>query len=398
MMDCDVLIAGGGMTGNALALALAGSSLRTLTVEAIAGAGVNSDDRSLTLSHSSRRLFEGLGVWDALTGCAPASIHEIQVSDSNARVGVVHLRAHDLSVDALGYVFENRCVAATVGQQLVQKGVPMMAPARVIAYVDCGTHLRVSVESGGTVEQIDCRLLVASDGTQSSVRSLAHIPARTIDYGQTAIVARIHPERPEPHIAFERFTPAGPIAILPRSGGATGLVLSVARDDATTLCAAPEEVLALVQKRFGPRLGRLLDLGPTHAFPLRQVRAAAMTAPRVALIGNAAHTLHPVAGQGLNLGLRDVAVLAELLETATDPGARDLLATYERRRRGDVWLTAAFTHSLVKTFSAESRLFALGRGAGLLIVDALPSLKGALARQSMGLAGRLPKLLQRFPG
>lgn len=396
-MDCDVLIAGGGMTGSALALALADSPLRTMVVEAQTGPGANNDDRSLTLSHSSRRLFEGLGTWDALAGCGPAAIHEIQVSDSSAGTGTVHLRAPDLGVDALGYVFENRCIAATLTQQLQHKGVPLMAPARVAGYTDCGTHLQVSVEREGVTEQIDCRLLVASDGTGSSVRTLARIPVRTIDYGQTAIVARIRPEHPSSHIAFERFTPAGPIAILPRSGGATGLVLSVSSPDAAELLAAPGEILALVQKRFGARLGRFLELGPPHGFPLRQVRAAAMTAPRVALIGNAAHTLHPVAGQGLNLGLRDVAGLAELLEAGGDPGAPALLGTYEQRRRRDVWLTAAFTHSLVKTFSGTSRLLALGRGAGLLIVDALPPLKGLLARQSMGLAGRLPKLLQRFP-
>ncbi len=399
-LECDVLIAGGGMTGTALALALARSPLRVTVVEARSApenAGANDDDRSLTLSQSSRRLFDGAGIWPELAACGPALIREIHVTDAGRLSGTVHLDARDLGVDALGYVFENRRLAAALaGVLATDKRITLLSGARVSGYSDHGSHLMVRVTHGEDEHEIHCRLLVASDGTQSCVRELAHITAHTTDYRQTAFIAGFTPEFAAPGIAFERFTPSGPVAVLPRSNGRCGVVLALSAADAEQMkTVSPLAVRELAERRFGRRLGQFQEFGVPQSFPLRRILATAFTAPRVVLVGNAAHTLHPVAAQGLNLGLRDVAVLAELLEDCgADPGKPSLLETYERRRRRDVWLTSTFTHALVRIFSNPMPGLGALRGIGLALVDAAPPLKAMLALRSMGLSGRLPPLLQ----
>ncbi len=397
-VECDILIVGGGMTGAALALALGDLPVKVMVIEARSpeGEGANEDDRSLTLSPSSRRLFEALGVWPALAECGPMAIHEIHISDSGPFSGTVHLEARDLGVEALGYVFENRALSRTLLEALSGKDrLTWLAPASIMGYDDRGSHLVVRANHGGETLEIHCRLLVGSDGTSSRVRELAGIPARTNDYGQTALVARFTPEFPAPMIAFERFTPSGPLAVLPRSGGRCGLVLSVSTQEAERLNASAPAVRALAEHRFGSRLGRFQALDAPRSFPLRRVMATSVTAPRVTLIGNAAHTLHPVAAQGLNLGLRDVATLAELLEQGSDdPGAPSLLQEYVKRRRNDVVATSVLTHSLVRLFSNCVPGLGLARRMGLALTDALPGIKAGLALRTMGLAGRLPPLLR----
>ncbi|MHB8563599.1 MAG: FAD-dependent monooxygenase [Acidiferrobacteraceae bacterium] len=399
-LECDVLIAGGGMTGTTLALALARSPLGVTVVEARSApetAGANDDDRSLTLSQSSRRLFDGIGVWPALAACGPALIREIQVTDSGALSGTVHLDARELCVEALGYVFENRRLGtALAGALASDKRITLLSGARVSGYSNQGSHLRVHVAQGDGQHEINCRLLVASDGTHSCVRELAHITAHTMDYGQTAFIAGFMPEFSAPGVAFERFTPSGPVAVLPRSNNRCGVVLTVPTADAERMNpVSPLAVRELAERRFGRRLGQFQEFGVPQSFPLRRVLATALTAPRVALVGNAAHTLHPVAAQGLNLGLRDVAVLAELLEDCgTDPGRPSLLEDYERRRRRDVRLTSSFTHALVRIFSNHTPGLGVLRGIGLALIDAAPPVKAMLALRSMGLSGRLPPLLQ----
>ncbi|MHB1949977.1 MAG: FAD-dependent monooxygenase [Acidiferrobacteraceae bacterium] len=398
-IECDILITGGGMTGAALALAVRHLPLRVAVLEArpATGGHAGDDDRSLTLSPSSKRLFEAVGLWPALAARGPAIIREIHVSDSGPLSGTVHLAARDLGVEALGYVVGNRAFAGALGEAMARhEGLTWLAPAELEGYDDCGTHLAVRATHEGQPVRIRCRLLVGADGTNSRVRLLAGIDARENDYRQTALVARFTPELPAPGVAFERFTPSGPLAVLPRSGGECGLVLCVPGRDAERLTAGgPEAACALAEATFGARLGRFQAMTVPSAFPLRRVMAASLVGSRVALVGNAAHTLHPVAAQGLNLGLRDVAALAELLEEhPRDPGASSLLQDYARRRRQDVWATSTFTNSLVRLFSNRIPGLGVARRAGLALTDALPTIKASLALRSMGLAGRLPPLLR----
>lgn len=397
-VECDILIVGGGMTGVALALALGQLPLKVIVIEARSPdrEGANEDDRSLTLSPSSRRLFEAIGMWPTLADCGPMAIREIHISDAGPLSGTVHLNAHDLGVDALGYVFENKALSRALLAALPQSDrLTWFAPASIAGYDDRGSHLVVRANQGEETFEIHCRLMVGSDGTSSRVRELAGIRVRATDYGQTALVARFTPEFPAPMIAFERFTPSGPLAVLPRSGGHCGLVLSVSSQDAGRLNTNAPAVRALAEARFGSRLGRFQELGSPRSFPLRRVMATSVTAPRVALIGNAAHTLHPVAAQGLNLGLRDVAALAEMLEHGCDdPGAPSLLREYAKRRRHDILATSVLTHALVRLFSNRIPGLGLARRAGLALTDALPGIKADLALRTMGLAGRLPPLLR----
>jgi 2-octaprenyl-6-methoxyphenol hydroxylase len=244
---------------------------------------------------------------------------------------------------------------------------------------------------------------VAADGGNSPLRDLLGVAARRRAYQQCAVVCNLTPGRPHAQVAYERFTPAGPVALLPLADGRCGLVWTLPVAEAERVCGLDDDgFLAAVQSAFGYRLGRFAAVTPRQTFPLSLVRAAALTAPRAVLAGNAANQLHPVAGQGLNLGLRDAATLAELvvatLRRGGDPGAAGLLATYARRRASDHRAVVRFTDALARVFTVDLPLASGLRGAGLLALDLVPAAGRALARRAMGLAGRQPSLVRgRLP-
>ena len=383
--DYDVLIIGGGLAGSALGLALTRSQLRVALVEARAPdvSGLAQDDRALTLAHSSRHLFEKLGLWAAISrDCHPTAITEIHVSGGHRSVGATHILASDLDVEALGYVVGYGALAQLV-TGAAQRGLETIAPARLQALHPVSQdHLQVDLDIGGAVRSVTTRLLVGSDGTQSTVRRLAGISAEEQDYVRDALVLRVAPGYPLEGRAFERFTESGPIALVPRADQAT-LIVTLERPEVEAYLQQPEALCALAVRQLSGRGGALEPLGAAHRFPLRFLRADSLVANRVALIGNAAHTLHPVAGQGLNLGLRDVDVLSEILAGGVaDPGAEHVLASFDALRRRDIAFTATFTHGLVQWFGASlpDRL----RGLALLAIDVLPGAKRALARRTMG--------------
>ncbi len=396
----DVLIAGGGMVGASLAVALASSRLRTMLVEAVpfGDAGQPSfDSRTVALSRSSQRILSGLGIWLAVVDSAHA-IRRIHVSE-RGRFGTALIDAAQQGVEALGYVVDNRCLGAALWQALnTDGGATIASPARVLGASAEGDGLRVVIAAGERRFDVRTRLLVVADGARSALRGALGIAARTRPYGQTAIVGNVGVSRPERDTAYERFTPAGPLALLPAGGDRYAFVLTRRTADAEPALALPdEEFLGLLQKEFGYRLGRLQQLGKRIAYPLELVRAERVTAARVAVIGNAAHGLHPVAGQGYNLGLRDVAALAELLTedrgaTVCDPGAPELLRRYADWRARDQRNVVAFTDGLIRLFELAPPPLGTLRGAGLLAFDLLPPVKRALARHTMGLAGRQTRL------
>jgi 2-octaprenyl-6-methoxyphenol hydroxylase len=399
MPDLDVLIAGSGMVGASLACALAGQGLRVATVEPVepsAPAQPSYDDRVVALSLGSQRILGGVGAWDGLAGQATA-IREVHVSD-RGHFGASRLSAEHLGVAALGYVVEARAIGRALLERLAVPGGPeRICPASVRSVAPGPEAVEVVVESAGGSRRLSTRLLVAADGARSGVREAAGIPAEEHPYRQSAVIANLTPARSHAGVAYERFTDSGPLALLPMTAGRCALVWTVpAERTAWALGLGDEAFLAAVQDRFGDRLGALLRVGRRSAHPLSLVRARAQVRGRVVVVGNAAHSLHPVAGQGFNLGLRDAAALAEVLVDAAraggDPGAPGTLAAYAGWREGDQRQVTLFTDAVVRLFSSGSRVLAAARGLGLLAVDLLPGVGPGLARRMMGLHGRQPRL------
>ena len=399
-MKVDVAIVGGGMVGASLALALRGLGVDVLLVESIApgsGAQPSFDDRTTALGNASRRIFESLGVWGAIAPQA-AAIRTIHVSDAG-RFGFARLRAEEQGIDAFGYVAANRVIGAALWDALSGSsgGVVVRVPARAedIEVTEAGASFTLvsSAEVGG--ERVEARLLVAADGAHSGVRAAAAIEADVEDYDQIAIVANVGADHPQNGTAFERFAPTGPIAVLPLYDGSYGVIWSCRPEDAARVLSLDDEsYLRELQARFGWRAGRFVRAGRRASYPLKLTRAAATTATRTVLIGNAAQALHPVAGQGFNLGLRDAAMLAEVIANAGggDVGAPELLHRFAKWRATDRGGVVRFTDGLVKLFGSSRPGVGILRNIGLLMFDLAPPAKSALARVSAGFGGPTPRL------
>lgn len=402
--DFDVLIVGGGMVGASLACALAQRPLRIGVVESFpfgAATQPSYDDRSIALAYGTRRIFEGMGLWQEIAAMA-APIEHIHVSD-RGHFGATRLRAEAGGFEALGYVVESRALGRVFAAALdALPRVDLISPARVAAIESGSGHMRVGIEQEAGPRVVTARLVVGADGADSSVRRWSGIDVRRTEYGQSAIIANLTPEYPHRNVAYERFTDSGPLALLPMTDARCALVWTVRTEQCEALLALDDaEFLARLQGRFGARLGHLRRIGARASYPLALVRACRYTAPRLALIGNAAHTLHPIAGQGFNLGLRDVAALAEVISDAAaagqDIGAPDVLARYEEWRRRDQRQVLRTTDGLVRLFSNDFPPLVLARTAGMLLVDLVPPAKRMLMRRAMGLAGRQPRLARGLP-
>ena len=402
--SCDVLIAGGGLIGASLAVALAPLALRIAVVEAqlpASAAQPSYDDRSTAISEGSRRVLSAIGVWPRI-GTAATAIRSIHVSD-RGRFGVTRLEAAEHGVTALGYVVENRVLGAALWQRLTAPpSIEVIAPGRVLDAELREDGASVSIESDGTQRTLATRLLVVADGAHSSLRERLGVRAERREYGQVAIVVNVTPRRFHQHVAYERFTDSGPLAFLPTTNGRCAVVWTVWAEEADEILALDDAAfLARLQALFGHRLGALLRAGRRSTWPLELVTAEQQTGERFVVLGNAAHSLHPVGGQGFNLALRDVAVLAELIADAvtkgTDPGEGALLARYVSWRHDDQARSVGFTDGVVRVFTNPFTPVKAARGAGLVALDLLPFAKEALARQSMGLAGRLPRLARGLP-
>jgi len=403
-MTYDVAIVGGGMVGATLAVALAPLNLRVALIEAIphnAAAQPSFDERTTALSNGSRRILEGIGVWSALDALA-TPIARIHVSDQG-RFGFARIDAAEQGLKAMGYVVANRALGGALWSRLSSRETKVFCPAVLSGLTANDEAVKIEIAEAGANIAIDAKLIVAADGAQSVVRSAFGVAAEVRDYGQTAVITTVLPQRFHDNVAYERFTPEGPLALLPLDGGRCTLVLTLARDAAQSALAwSDQEFLAEVQRRFGFRLGRFLKVGRRVPYPLSLTQSERTSAPRCVIIGNAAQGLHPVAGMGFNLGLRDVASLAELIaENArgdadarknADPGNAQLLHEYDTWRRADRGGVIAFTDGLVRMFSNPSSLVARVRNLGLLAFDLLPPAKSALSRLSTGGGGRVPKL------
>ncbi len=383
------------MVGASLALALADTGLSILLIEGMAPdstAQPSFDDRTTALGNASRRIFQALGAWPAIAPRA-AAIHTIHVSDAG-RFGFARLRAQEQGIEAFGFVVSNRIIGAALWGQLArQPSVTLRVPARTesVHLTPAGVQLTLSA---GTTEGWTARLVVAADGAHSSVRAAAGIDADVEDYDQVAIVANVGADRAQDGTAYERFTPSGPLAVLPLYDGSYGVVWTAKPEGAQALASlSDDEFLRELQVRFGWRAGKFTRAGRRVSYPLKLSRATTTVATRTVLIGNAAQALHPVAGQGFNLGLRDAAILAEILANAEgDVGSPALLEQFSQWRSADRAGVVRFTDGLVKLFGDSRPGMGTLRNLGLLLFDVTPAAKSALARVSAGFGGRTPRL------
>jgi 2-octaprenyl-6-methoxyphenol hydroxylase len=396
--DTDVLIIGGGLVGASLACALENSQLSVRVVEAFpleSDLQPSYDDRSVALSWGSRCIFEGMHVWDAMADKVEA-IKTIHISD-RGHFGATRLRHEEEHVEALGYVAENRVIGNVLYERLQQNSnTGFHCPASLVALDQQPDRIVATIRENNNDRVLSARLLVAADGVVSQVRDLMHIGSSVQDYGQSAVIANVTPANKHQNIAYERFTDEGPVAFLPLTRNRCSVVWTVPASRADELMKLDEEhFLQRLQQRFGFRLGRLLKTGKRQLYPLKLIESTQVVRNRVVIVGNAAHTIHPVAGQGFNLALRDIAMLAELISTAKDPGDSRLLQTYTEQREDDARRVYRFTDSLVKIFSNSSTPLGHLRAAGLVAVGLVPQLRHQLARQSMGLSGRASELGRR---
>jgi 2-octaprenyl-6-methoxyphenol hydroxylase len=401
-MNYDLLISGGGLVGASLACALADQGLRIGLVEAQPFAITTQpgyDDRCLALAYGTRLIFEGLELWHTLSTAA-TPVLKIHISE-RGRPGFARLDHREEGVEALGYVVEARLLGAVLAARLHSlANVDLLCPASLEELSIHSDAACATIQLNEHTLQLAARLLVAADGVHSPVRRQLGVEAIEWDYGQTAVIANVTPEYPHHNVAYERFTESGPLAFLPLSGGRCAVVCTVNDADKEWVLSLDDDAfLALLQDRFGDRLGRLQRVGRRQAYPLTLVKAREHVRYRVALIGNAAHTLHPIAAQGFNVGIRDVAALAEVISDAwqagQDPGDWKVLERYADWRRWDQRRAVAFTDGLARLFT--NPLLGPVRNLGLLAFDLLPPAKHALARQTMGLDGRLPRLARGLP-
>lgn len=408
----DVAIIGGGLVGASLAVlldALTGSRpLRILVIEAMAlpaspepadaDANGGLDVRTTALSRGSRHIYEQAGLWSSLQESA-AAIRRVHVSD-RGRFGAVRMDCGEAGVDALGYVLENRHLGSVLTRALRECGaVELCSPARVTALQPLPEGMRLSVATDGEDEprSLDASLVVMADGGKSGLCDRMGISFRRRDYEQKALVSNIAFTRPHAGVAYERFTDQGPLAILPlpaQHGEHRGALIWTLPDEAVpgVLEMNDSGFLQSLQERFGNRLGRIRRAGKRSAFPLILSEAREQIRPGLALLGNVAHTLHPVAGQGLNLALRDAQTLAErILEAVREgrsPGEMAVLQRFLEARQADQAVTIAFSDYMTRLFSSNTPWRVWTRKFGLFSIDLLPPVKGLFARQAMGLADR----------
>jgi 2-octaprenyl-6-methoxyphenol hydroxylase len=398
----DIAIVGGGMVGASLAVALAPLGVKIALVEAVPQGSElqpSFDERTTALSNGSRRILETLGVWSDVSPVA-TPIRKIHVSDQG-RFGFARIDAAEQGLAAMGYVVPNRALGAALWSRLqASANVHVSCPAEVSRITQAPHEVALEISGPSSTAGIDTRLVVAADGVQSAVRAAFGVDAESRDYEQTAVITTVLPQRFHDGIAYERFTATGPLALLPLEGGRCTLVLTLSRAMAEAAMAwSDAEFLAEVQRRFGFRLGRFLKVGRRVPYPLSVTRATRTSAGRCVIVGNAAQGLHPVAGMGFNLGLRDVASLAELIAEGRhtshfDAGAAGMLAEYDAWRAADRGGVIAFTDGLVRMFANPLSVVQGLRNVGLLAFDLLPPAKAALSRLSSGAAGgaRVPKL------
>ncbi len=397
----DVVVAGGGMVGAALACALGGTALRVAVLEGqvleTLRPGPEPDLRVVALTRASQRILAAVGAWEGIADWRVSPFREMRVWDA-AGSGAIHFDAAAIGEPLLGWIVENRVIQHALLRRLEAfSNIDVLCPATLaLASVHQeAVHLQLEDGTG-----LSARLLVGADGAGSRVRHLAGIGTSGWGYDQRAVVATVRTESAHGETAWQRFLPTGPLAFLPLHDGRCSIVWSTTPEQAEHLLGLEPDAFAReLGEALDWRLGRVVEVGQRGAFPLRLQHARAYTRPRIALIGDAAHVVHPLAGQGVNLGLLDAACLAEVLTDATvagtDPGSYRVVRRYERWRKGDNLPMMAVLDGFKRLFGSELAPVRLVRNLGLGLTDTLGPVKNLLARHAAGLAGDLPRLARR---
>ncbi|CDH43457.1 UbiH/UbiF/VisC/COQ6 family ubiquinone biosynthesis hydroxylase [Candidatus Contendibacter odensensis] len=398
-MDYDLIIAGGGMVGSALACALGQSDLKIALLEGLPleriRPGDNLDARVSAISRASQRIFAAVGAWDGMTAWRVSPFREMRVWDATGS-GQIHFDSATIGEPLLGWIIENRVIQHALLERARQlPTVDLLCPAALEAVQALDNNCwRVQLND----ERVfTTRLLVGADGAQSKVRQWANIDTGGWNYDQSAVVANVRSTESHQETAWQRFLPTGPLAFLPLHDGRCSIVWATAPEQADALLALDNAAFAdALTAAFDRRLGTIVDVGPRAAFPLRLQHAHAYVKPGIALIGDAAHVVHPLAGQGVNLGLLDAATLAEVLldaiTTGHDIGSLRVLRRYERWRKGDNLLMMAMMDGFKRLFGASLPPVQLLRNLGLSLTNATGPLKNLIACRAMGLEGDLPRL------
>ncbi len=401
----DVIIAGGGLNGSALALALAGAGLQVTAIDSLPAdtrTGPAFDGRAYALAHACKRLLDAIGVWPAVAGNAQP-ILEIKVTDGRAGEGpspfMLQFDHAEIEESPMGWMVEDRHLRAALRQAIDATPGITQLNGRTITAQQIASQAEVTLDDATTHA---ARLLIGADGQHSGTARRAGIRRMSWSYGQTALVCAIAHERPHHGIAHQFFMPPGPLAILPLPGNLCSTVWTETEAEAARIHSLNDDAyLDTLRPRFGGFLGQIALKGARFTYGLPFSVAHSFVADRVALVGDAAHRLHPIAGQGLNAGLKDVAALAEVLTLAhrrgEDIGRCNVLDRYQQWRRFDTASLALATDAVNRVFSNDNSLLRLGRDLGLGVVNALPGLRRGLIREATGLTGDLPKLLQGKP-
>ncbi len=401
--DSDILIVGGGLNGPALALALAGAGMTVSLIDAMPRQRLEAPDfdgRSYALALTSTRLLEGIGIWDSLSDNAQPML-DIKVTDGRAGEGpspfFMHFDHAEIEEGPMGYMVEDRHLRANLLKALYQReNITQHYGETVVRQAPHATGVTITLASGTTLRG---KVLVGCDGRRSGTATRAGIKRTGWDYGQTALVCAVEHELPHHGVAHQFFMPPGPLAILPLTGNRSSIVWSETTTNAEEINALPDaDYMNVLRPRFGSFLGNIELVGARFTYPLSLSLANELAADRTVLVGDAAHGVHPIAGQGLNAGVRDVAALAEVLIDATrrgeDIGRPSVLARYQEWRRFDNTTLALATDTFNKLFSNDNPLLRSVRDIGMGLVNALPAARRTFIREAAGLTGDLPRLLK----
>ncbi len=396
--DYDVVIVGAGMVGASLACALAPTGLRIAVIEAVTvkhNQQPSYDDRAITLTPSSQRILDHVGIWQQIQSTAIKKIH---VSEQG-HFGFVRLDAMAVDHTELGHVV----VARTLGRSLHDRmsalvNITLICPAKLQHFQRTEAGMTIKILRSDRVETITTGLLVGADGSRSLTRQLAGINTHEHDFNQTAIVSHVTTQRPNEATAYERFTPHGPIALLPIGSHRSVSVFTVdSADRERYLTMSDAQFSQSLEIEFGRRLGRIEQTRPRHSYPVVFIVADQQYQPQLILLGNAAHTLHPNAAQGFNLGLRDVAGLAECISEGIENGLviddSGILERYSRLRRSDQQRVLRFTNRLARSFYNNFPLLPTARNMAMLMLDTMPDFKSSFIKKAMGISGLQPKLV-----
>lgn len=398
--DYDLAIAGGGIIGLTLASALKNSGLKVALIEAKPYSAAAAKGQAYAVHLLSGRIFTGIGVWDKMLPQI-AHFRHVRLSDADYP-GVVEFETSDLNTDVLGYVAEHQALLQPL-QEFVQQcdNITYLCPAEVVETRYQPSRVEISLNVDGEIKVIRTRLIVAADGAKSRIRQAAGINTRGWQYWQSCIVAFVRPEKSHNNTAYERFWSSGPFAILPLPGNRCRIVWTAPHAEAQALVALDDEqFLTELSRRYGDQMGKLQLEGDRFVFPVKLMQSDRYVMPRLALIGDAAHCCHPVGGQGLNMGIRDAAALAQVLQSAhiqgKDIGGLSTLKDYERWRKRENLTILGFTDLLDRMFSNNLLPIVLIRRIGLLMLRRVQPVKIFALKLMTGLKGRTPEIAQKF--